>query len=242
MNTFATMRILLFYLLQLIVIQPALSASSVVETVGGTPITVPAPPGFTDPSSISKDLQSVGEAMTPPTNRLLALFISEPDIKRVSSGKSATLSRYFMAQTMRKLESTNVSVRDFVKLREMFKQQQRDLLERHKSKSQQNIDAASKELGRKYQDPSFAMKVGEISPLGVFLDGDTSVGMAALIKYSFVIDGKTEETPMAMAMTIALVKGRIIYLYAYSTYKSNADAEWVRSVSRQWMSSVASFN
>ena len=242
MRTLATMRILLFCLLQLIAIQPAVSASSVVEIVGGIPITVPAPPGFSDPSSISKDLRGVGEAMTPPTNRLLALFISEPDIKRVASGKSATLSRYFMAQTMRKLESTNVSARDFVKLREMFKQQQRGLLESSKSKSQQNIDAASKELGRKFQDPSFAVKVGEILPLGVFHEADTSVGMVALTKYRFVIDGKTEETPMAMAMMIALVKGRIIYLYAYSAYKSNADAEWVRSVSRQWISSVASVN
>ena len=57
MRTLATMRILLFCLLQLIAIQPAVSASSVVEIVGGIPITVPAPPGFSDPSSISKDLR-----------------------------------------------------------------------------------------------------------------------------------------------------------------------------------------
>lgn len=236
------MRILLLCLLQLIIIQPAVSASSVVEVVGGVPITVPAPPGFVDPSSVSKDLRSIGETMTPPTNRLLALFISEPDIKRIASGKSATLSRYFMAQTMRKIESTNVSVRDFVKLREMFKQQQRDLLERNKNKIQQNIDSASKEIGRQFQDPTLTVKVGEILPLGVFHEGDSSIGMAALVKYSFVINGKTEERPMAMAMTFALVKGRIIFLYAYSSYRSNADAEWARSVSLQWVSSLASLN
>ena len=116
MNRFITLRILLFCLLQPISIQLALSASSVVDTVGGVPITVPAPPGFTDPSSISKDLRNGAEAMTPPSNRLLAFFISEPDIKRVASGKSVALDRYFMAQTARKFETTNVSVQDFVKL------------------------------------------------------------------------------------------------------------------------------
>lgn len=236
------MRILLFCLLQLIGIQPAISASSVVEIVGGIPIAFPAPPGFTDASSISKDLLGVGEAITPPTNRLLALFISEPDIKRVASGKSATLRRYFMAQTLRKLESTNVSARDFAKLREMFKQQQSDLLERNRSKTQQNLDAALRQLVRKFRDPSLAVKVGEILPLGIFHDRDSSVGMVALAKYSFMIDGKTEEIPMAMAMMAALVKGRVIYLYTYSVYKSNADFEWALSVSEQWVSTVASVN
>lgn len=242
MSTSSTMRILFFCLLQLIIIQPAVSASSVVEIVGGIPIEVPAPLGFADPSSVSQDMRSIFEAMTPPSNRLLALFVSEPDFKRIASGKSATLSRYFMAQTLRKLESNNVSTRDFVKLQEMFKQQQQDLLERNKNQSQQNIDAASKKLGRQFQDPTLAMKVGEILPLGIFHEGNSSIGMAALTKYSLVINGKIEEIPMAMAMTLALVKGRVIYLYAYSTYRSNTDVEWTRSVSRQWASSVASLN
>ena len=241
-SVFANMRILLFCFLQLIIVQPAVSAQPVVEIVGGIPIALPVPLGFADPSSNSKELRAFGETITLPTNRLLALFILESDVRHVSSGKSFMLSRYFMVQTSRKLESANVSARDFVKLQATLKKQQSDLLERNKSRVQQHLDSASRQLGQQFQDPSLSFKVGELLPLGVFHEGDSSVGMAALIKISFLIDGKAEDLLMAVATMVALIKGKIIYLYVYSTYKSNADAEWVRSVSRQWISLAAGLN
>lgn len=236
------MRALLFLFIQLLAVGSAVCAPSVAALVGDTPVAIPAPAGFSDPSGASPEMRSIAETLTPPDNRLLAIFVPDADIKRVALGQSPELTRYFMAQTSRKAESATVSAREFDQFRTMFTQQQRDAIKSANDDLQKNLDVASKELGRKFQDPEFAIKAGEIKPLGMFDAGGSSFGMTALTSYSGVVDGKKNDVILAMATTIALVKGKIVFLYAYSVHKSNADVDWTIAQSRLWFSSISSLN
>ena len=66
--------------------------------------------------------------------------------------------------------------------------------------------------------------------------------MASLTKYGFVIDGKNIEVPMAMAMTMLHVKGKLLFLYAYSIYRTEADLQWVRAASSAWAGALSMAN
>ena len=236
------MRTLLFIVIQLLAVESAVCAPPVAAHVGDTPIAISAPAGFADPSGASPEMRTVAETLTPPDNRLLALFVPEADIKRAASGQSPELTRYFMVQTSRKAESAKVSARDFEQFRTTFTQQQHDAIKSANDDLQKNLDVASKELGRKFQDSELAIKAGEIKPLGMFDAGGSSFGMTALTNYSGMVDGKKNDVVLAMATTIALVKGKIVFLYAYSVYKSNDDVDWTIAQSRLWLSSISSLN
>lgn len=220
----------------------ATAASPSTATVGGISIILPPPEGFNEPARKFHDLWALMETLTAPGNRLLAVFVSDRDLAREVSGKPAMMNRYFMVQTLRKLESTNISTNEFAKLKNMFKEQQQDLLERHRAVTQRNFDSASKELGRKLQDPTLSLKIGESVPLGIFSEDSSSISSAFITKYSVVTDGKADDVLTAGGMTIVLIKGRIVYLFAYSTYKSSGDAEWVRDATRRWLTAIATIN
>ena len=238
----SAVRIIILFFIQIFAIQPAFSSSPVEVNIGTTRIILPAPHGFSDPSGLSKNMEFAAEAMTPPSNRLLKFFIPDKDLGKISSDKSPTLNRYFVVQTMRKLDSANVSDSDFFKLRESLKSQQKNLFDQSQIKIKNNADIASKKIGEKFGDPTFLLKIGEVLPLGVFHVTNSSLGFSAITKNSFVVNGVSKETPIVMSAIISLLKGKLIYLYTYSVFKSNADTDWTQSASRHWFASISSSN
>lgn len=235
------MKIIIIFLIQIFGIQPAFSSANVDVNIGNTRIILPIPHNFSDPAGLSQDIQFAAEAMTPPSNRLLKIFISTNDFKKISYGANITLNRYFVAQTMRDLEFRNISVADFLTVRESIKSQ-KNLFDQSKGAIKNNFDSGSKKIGEKTQDPTFSIKVGEILPLGVFHEQNNSIGFSAIAKNLTIINGESKETLVVMSGIISLIKGKLIYLYAYSTFKSNTDTDWTQSASRQWLTSLSSIN
>ena len=215
---------------------------AVAEQIGGVKITISAPQGFVEPSSVSADLRHFGETITPPTNRLLALFVLDADIIRSAAGKAPEFKRYFMAQTLRKIESLSLSLRDFAKIKDIVRKQHQELFDRQKSTNQSNIDSAMHNLGQRYDNPSLSLRLGDTLALGVFDERENSISVATVTKYKVMLHGKSDEVPMAVVMTFAFAKGKTFYLYTYSTYKSDADLQWVRSASQEWVSRIAGLN
>jgi hypothetical protein len=216
--------------------------SAVTERVGSTSVSLPTPPGFTEASGPAPGFRRLGETMTPPTNRLLAVFLSDGDIVRAAAGKPPELIRYFMVQTLRHTEGMVLTPADFAQVRDLLRTQYKELLHRAKPGFQGELDRMAGEFGKQAGASDLSLKLGEMTALEVFDDRPQSISLLALTKYVVHAAGKTEEAPVAMSMTTAILKGKVVYLYAYSRYRSAADIEWVRSEMSAWSARVQGAN
>ena len=207
-----------------------------------TLVQLPVPAGFADPSRALPQMRQLGERMTPATNRLLAIFMSQADIDSALAGQQPAMSRYFMAQTLRQTESSQISEGEFDQVKTMLRQQYQSLLNQIGPKVQDELNRAAREIGRDVGQESLSLKAGELKGLEVFDERAASISLLAATKYQVQVGERVEEVPMAMGITTAVIKGKLVYFYAYSVFRSAADLEWVRSATREWLPLAASSN
>jgi hypothetical protein len=215
---------------------------AVTERVGAVNLSLPLPAGFTEPSALVPQLRQLGETMTPPTTRLLAIFVSDKDVKLALSGTEVTLIRYFVVQTSRKNEENTFTINDFSKFRNVLRGQFQELIASAAPEIQGQLDSASRSIGKGAGINDFQLRVGETKAIEIFDDTSTSISLLFLSKHTVQVAGKVEEVPMAMALTTAIVKGKLVNFNAYSRYRSSQDIEWIRSQTKMWLTRVNSAN
>src|SRR5258706_3778962 len=78
--------------------------------IGDVRLGLDAPPGFADTGFTgSPRLQELAEALTPASNRILMLAISDADLRRLTVGDAIEARRYMVAVTPRRLERDRTS-------------------------------------------------------------------------------------------------------------------------------------
>ena len=217
-------------------------ADTVPTPIERTLLQLPVPAGFADPSRALPQMRQLGERMTPASNRLLAIFMSQADIDSALAGVQPAMARYFMAQTLRQTESSQISTSEFDQVKTLLRQQYQTLLNEMGPKVQGELDRAAREIGRDAGQDTLVLKAGELKGLEVFDERAGSISLLAATRYKVQVGERSEEIPMAMGITTAVIKGKLVYFYAYSVFRSSADLEWVRSVTREWLPLAASSN
>ena len=199
--------------------------------IGATSIELPAPPGFEDPTADVPGLKRFGETITPPSNRLLAMFLSSADAKTARAGSGPEMRRYFLVQTYRQAESKSIPVGEFAGLKKLLKNQFEALLAQAASAAGDHLASVERKLGER-------VRVGEMRAIEIFDEHDTAISMLALTTYQ--VGGR--EVPMAFATTTAVLGGKLVYMYAYSVNRGSADLDWVRASARAWLRAARAAN
>lgn len=233
--------IIFFYWLMLLGSIANAETQNIQIEVGGTMINVPSPAGFHEISDLSPETRKRAETMTPPQNRLIAVFVSEADLGRIMKGDAPEFGRYMFLQVFRDLENRNISRSQFQQLGTQIKQQQNTLSTKLKDKADSFIEGAADKLS-KDSAISLSLKMGEIVPLGVFLEQSNAVSLAMLAKYQVSAEGEKLDYVVISGTSWVRVKQKVLYANVYSTYKSQDDLNWVRSKSREWVNSLLTFN
>ncbi len=222
--------------------QPQAQLATVSVPIDRTLVQLPVPAGFADPTRVLPQMRQLGERMTPATNRLLAIFMAQTDIDSSLAGQQPAMSRYFMAQTLRQTETSQISEGEFGQVKTMLRQQYQSLLKQIGPKVQGELDRAAREIGQDAGQESLSLKTGELKGLEVFDERAGSISLLAATQYQVQVGDRVNEVPMAMGITTAVIKGKLVYFYAYSVYRGAADLEWVRSVTRDWLPLAVSSN
>jgi hypothetical protein len=211
-------------------------------SVGLTLLKLPQPDGFVEPSRNVPQFRQLGERMTPPTNRLLAIFVAKADETAARSGVPPAMQRYFMVQTFRQSEQGTVTQAEFEPVKAMLRQQYQRMLDQSSALVQGQLDKAAREMGRDAGVPDLQMKVGEMKGLEVIDERELSISLLALTKYAVQVGERTEEIPMAMTITTGITRGKVVYFYAYARYSGADDLQWLRTVTRQWVQQAGEAN
>lgn len=210
-------------------------------TLGDEALQVAAPAGFADVSGVSKEQFAVFEDMLPESNRLLAVFVTEQDAGRLMRGDSADFREYFLVQSVKALESMTLSKQQFTEIRSMLRQQYGDVFEKQKEAIEEGTTRAGKSLSKRLgTDVDF--NISGMVPLGIDEETASHISMSFLSKYDMTVDGEIIESVVAGTMTVLLVRGKVIYLYAYRTYEGEKDLRWTRSQVKSWLPDIVSFN
>lgn len=196
--------------------------------VGGVTIEAPSLPGFNEISKISPEVVALAEAMIPPANRLLGVYLSDRDYEKLVNGESPEFDRYMFIQVHRELENKNVSRADFREISTQLKAQQDTILDDVKEDVGKLFDNASNQISKDY-DVSLDMQLGDQKSLGVFLDQPNAVAFTSLVKYQGNLEGEPFDYVMAGSTMLVKVKRRLLYVYVYSQYDEQADVDWVES-------------
>lgn len=228
-------------LLTLYAYQALAGTQSVTIDVGGTQIYVPAPNSFHEVSQLSPETRKLAETMTPPDNRLLAVFVSEADLGRIMKGESPQLYRYMYLQVFRELEKSGLTAAEFQQLGNQVKQQQETLLEKVRSRVGSLVDSASAKLSKERNIP-LKIQFGEQAPLGVFLNNSDAIGFASLARVRVSANGKQVDDVIASGVSFIRVKGKLLFAYVYGKYDDQQDVEWVRTTSINWLAHLSSSN
>jgi hypothetical protein len=234
-------RFFAFILLALSLSAPAY-AEPVQSTIGGVSIKLPEPAGFANPGTEFPAAMTMLEAATPPTNRVLTVFIPEVNLKSLRAGQELEMKRYFAVQSVRALEQTTLSQKDVEEFKGVLKNSQRELMNQMNKMKDSAVADAEKKLSTALDDPTLTLKIGEILPRGVFNETPNSVSLAMLTRFSSIASGKPEDQLVAVVVTYVLVKNKLVLLGAYSQYTSQADIDWLVNASKLWAAEAIVIN
>lgn len=210
--------------------------------IGTTSLSLAPPAGFVDVTGLNQHLTDLGRFATPPSNRLLALILIGSDAIRVAAGQPPLMERYLVAQTLRQHGGMSISPQEFAMVRKTFREQAGTMLESITPNLQSEFEAKLPEARRRFQDPTLRLKLGESRAIRLFNETPSTIGLSALTNYTVTTDGVARESTTALSMTIALLRGKIVYLYVYSRYRTQADVDWTEAMSQRWLMLLAAAN
>lgn len=210
-------------------------------TVGDEKISIPSPSGFSEISSISPETVQLFEDMCPPTNRLLAVFLSQGDVGRLIQGKATAFDSYMMVHSSKKLETFSLAKYQFKEVRTAMRSQYDSLFEEHRESIDKIVGQAGQAISKRI-DAEVALDIGDIVPLGIDFETASSITASQLVKYSVKVADENVEYVMAGTVCTLLVKGKVIYLYIYKTYNDKSDLDWTRKTTKSWTNNILSAN
>ena len=214
------------------------STSAEPFTIGGRVLEIPSPSGFYKVTPQMDAVYRLSLQMVDPMNDQLAYYISESDVPVAMSGEIPPLDRYFILKVNKKLKTMMVGSKDFTKLKNITKQQNRQMLKSVEEKMPSLIDKMSKGISEEF-DVNFAMKLSQIVPLDPHYETDNAFAYSMYINYGVVAEGSKEDLIVSATATFVNVAGKILFLYCYGPQK---DLEWTRSASKAWASMVMERN
>lgn len=219
-------------------------AKPIEVNISGTRILIPEPKNYSDPSSMMPAIRQFGENMTASTNRLLNFFMSDDDVKALLAQSAPQLHRYFMVQTLRAAEGVNMSEREYGMVRDQLKSQYKKLFDENAARMQSEIDMAVDRLKKDSKSPQaqeLSLKLGEMKVLEVIGD-DSYVSLIAKTLVQANVNGELKQIPMVMGLTNTMVKGKILYFFAYARLNSDEDIAWIKSQTATWIPSLFAAN
>jgi hypothetical protein len=207
--------------------------------VGETTVVISHPRGFTVVDSSHGDLLAAAEEATPPTNRLLAYFARRSDLRARAQGKAARFDRYFLVQTLRKVEHRSFSAADFAQVRGATKKQQLELL----GNLEPRLAELARNLGKRRSDDTGAavnLGMGDVVPLGIYQDSESFVSFGAISRSR--AGASAEDRTVVNITSIVAANGKILFLYTYATVRNPKDIDWARHSSATWTNDVLALN
>ncbi len=243
-NPSRSLRFVAFIVTILFSLSSACAAATLAKrvTIGEQEVFILPPVEFVDPAVAAPELVEIGKKMVAPTNRLLAIYIPTQELKNHLAGKEIDLNRYSMLQTSNAAQKLVMSQHFFDAIKQTVKDQSSSQTAEMVAKAQTHVNSAAASIGKIIDDKTFAIKINDFKSMGLFNETPTSISTVGSSNVFSRAGGEAESTPIVYASTVVLVKGKALFLYTYSGYRTSADLQWVKDVSTRWADEIQRSN
>jgi hypothetical protein len=221
----------------------AARAEVAVVKIGGRTLRIPRPEGFLRYDGKSTEIDGMQASFGPASNRILAAFGEPADLQKAVGDQFPTLSRSFNAQANWQYEDAVLSPEEFATVKAALREQM-EALKSGAAASMTEVEKSASSAVSNKLNANLSVKLGDVAPLGVFAETPESLCFLLLVK-SRLAGGPLEDSidpNTATAGCIALVRDRLLYLYANSSYDGKPDAEWAREQIVIWRDAVLAAN
>ncbi|MEO8459817.1 MAG: hypothetical protein ABI451_04755 [Dokdonella sp.] len=224
--------------LALLLFVPSISVA-VDISIGGVSLVIPNPVGFSPVTQQMTMLFDIEKQFVAPANEEFVAFIPEREVSAALRDDPADLHRRFTVQTAKSLVGVPVSTSDFLKLKNVIKSQNDELMKKIEGQLPGVMKEINEGITTKY-DVDLALSVAQMVPLPVHQETDRTVAYSALVKYD-AKDGNGSPAPFVAVVTttFAHVKGRVLFLYSYA---EESGLDWSKQASLEWANAVFAAN
>ena len=212
-------------------------ANAIEIDVGGAKIEIPAPKGYVAVTSEYSVLERFMKSLVAPANLYLASFVDGESLKASDSG-IPDLTRYFSVQVLRQIQSRTVSKGDFDELKELVRNQNKEILKQTEKELDKALGGVTENLKNEF-DMDAALKIADFVPFDPHHEDERSYAFSILMKGSANVEGTSEKVVVNATATFVHARGRVLYAYCYG---GPDDIEWTRDESKRWMESIFSAN
>ena len=198
--------------------------SSLDFKIYNTKINVEAPYGFYDSSYINPHRIITFSKSMPKGLTTKSVLVPKDDI-----GKKY---RYIALVTNDKIDRLRLSKNSFEAVKKGAINKQFSL-----SKDKRRIDKIYSDWSTfmsDYYDVKLDINPNEITPLRIFLNNDTSLGMSSIMYLDTFLNGEYSARPMVSSMSLVMVRNKIVNIYVYSKYDSIKDIIWAESKAKEF--------
>jgi len=203
---------------------------------------IPAPEGFEEAASQFAAIKKLMTATESPSNDMLAVHLPHADCEKLRAGGIAPFNFYTKISVLRDGRDQDYSAARFAELIATFRKSGSQILDVNGP----TMKGAAKQLNKGLTDLSkqeTQVDLGQPINLGEF-DTRPNVYSVMLIMNITIQtrDGKPEARPLLGGVSFVRIKQRIIFVYTYRKYVSNADVEVLRDFTKQWIGQILAAN
>ena len=155
-------------------------ANAIEIDVGGAKIEIPAPKGYVAVTSEYSVLERFMKSLVAPANLYLASFVDGESLKASDSG-IPDLTRYFSVQVLRQIQSRTVSKGDFDELKELVRNQNKEILKQTEKELDKALGGVTENLKNEF-DMDAALKIADFVPFDPHHEDERSYAFSILMK------------------------------------------------------------
>jgi len=208
---------------------------------GGVALIVPAINGFRFPNERERGVYALVAPFILPKNRLLAVLLTDGDLRLFADGRDPGLDDYFVLQIAHSIEDRAVTLGEFQPLRRGIRELQESAQIRVSPTVKRQLAEASKQTSDR-AGVKITISITDPIPLGIFEDTERSIGVTFLSRVRAEAHEVRTEDLMLSASVTTVVRGKLLYLNGACTFHSMIDLSRCNSQVNAWLSALHAAN
>ncbi len=199
--------------------------------VGAVSIVLPSP--ASDLVEPGPDYRVLFEPLTPTINRLVAAFVPQDKMDAIHTGSVSVMDKHALVEVARRTEFTEIDSSTFQQIAAAATKQLGGDTTALDKQAQDQMNNNLKSSGS-----SSSVAMDKPIQLGTFFSTTDAIGFGSINTYN--ANGISSRVVGCMAFV--RVRGRILSLFNYATYKDEGTVTWVKTTSKQWAESILKAN
>lgn len=202
---------------------------------------IPAPAGFEEAASQFEKIKSHFTATEAPDNDMLAIYMSRADCNKLRAGGFGPFDFYTKVSIRRAVREEEYSAERFANLVTAFRQNGAQILDINGPALKDIVKRLDKSLTELNQQET-EVELGQPVNLGEFDTRPNVYSVMLLMNVRTTAGDASANVPVLGGLSYVRIKERMVYVYTYRKYKTEADVQILRDFTRKWIGQILAAN